>query len=106
MEIGPKAVVLCGRCQKSQKKHAARVPVGEAGKEGGIEKRWGGGKVVPKEGVPCGRCRKKSKKHAAITPMAEEGQERAHHRATEQHTDLHFYPVKLQFVKQKMLKNA
>ena len=38
------------------------MPVGEGGKEGGIVKRWGGGKVVLKEGVPCGRCRKKSKK--------------------------------------------
>ena len=84
---------------KKSKKHAARVPVGEGGKEGGIEKRLEFGKLVPKEGVPCGRCRKQSKKHAAITPVAEEGKERVHHRAMEQHLDLQLYPVKLQFVK-------
>ncbi len=44
------------------KKHAARTPVGEGGKEGGSEKRGEGGKVVRKVGILCGRCRKKLKK--------------------------------------------
>ncbi len=57
-----KVGIPCGRCRKKSKKHAARTPVGEGGKEGGSEKRGEGGKVVRKVGILCGRCRKKLKK--------------------------------------------
>ncbi len=99
MRIGPKVFILYGRCRERLKKHAARAPVAEGGKEGESEKSWEGGKVVGKVGIPCGRCRKKSKKHAAITPVGEDGNERWDRGAKEQRTDVYFYPVKLSFLK-------
>ena len=62
-------------CFSITKKHAARAPVGEGGKDGGSQKRWEGGKVVRKVGIPCGRCRKQTKKHAARTLVGDGGGE-------------------------------
>ena len=69
--FGPKVAILFGRCLKKSKKHAARTPDGDGGKEGGSEKSWGGVKVVRKVGIPCGRSRKKFKKHAARAPAVD-----------------------------------
>ena len=56
-----KLLFCVGSVEKTKKRHAARTPVGEGGKEGGSEKRWEAGKVVPKIGISCERCREKSK---------------------------------------------
>ena len=99
MEIGPKAVVLCGRCRKSQKNMQRECRSGKEGRREELRKDGEAAKSSKKKAFHAGGVQKSQKKHAAITPVAEEGKERAHHRATEQHTDLQFYQVKLQFVK-------
>ncbi len=43
-----KVGIPCGRCRKKSKKHAARTPVGEGGKEGGSEAGRGGRESGPK----------------------------------------------------------
>ena len=87
-----------GGVEKSRKKHVARTPVGEGGREGGSEKRGEGGKVVRKVGIPCWRCRKNSKKHAARAPVGEGGGKEGGEEGREGRRNVHFYEAKLVIV--------
>ena len=63
-----KVCILCKRSLKKSKKHQARTPVGEGGKEVGIIKIGKVMKKVRKVCILCRRSLKKSKKHRARTP--------------------------------------
>ena len=63
MKIGQKVVILFGRCvNKVKKKHAARTPVGEGGKEGGSEKNRKEAKWSQKYAFCAGGVEKRQKK--------------------------------------------